>query len=864
MLSKAQNAVASFPIFGWIAKNLHIIVLIGIMLAAFWIRIPPVKFNEINGLDEFYFYRISEYVLTHGLQLPERDLMRNYPFGSNPSQDDLLGTLFIPPLMYIPIAAFLSLFGAKLFYYTFVMYYAPIMAVLAALAMYIFGREFYDRKAGLFAALLVSTVPAFLTRTMGTSIEKEPTIAPFMIFAMALFYGAYKRMSWKYGLLAGLSLFLVDLTSSIVQFYILVISIFCILAFLQYKNTSRLFYSTFFLFIGLCVGLLFYKSVLKGPLGLIFMGVAAMVAISYLLQRRGMIKESQQHYLPFAILGVGFVLVFALIVATGRLESTINNFDTLISQKNRDPIGFTVAENQPGNVASAIDSSDAKYAASRLGILAPLAPLFSVWLFAFVGFGLMIYQLVRTRDFAYLLPIVWMFGSLWATNFQIRFLFLYGPAAAFLAGYALSWIANQAQRFAPESNEWRRYAVSGALLIASFTLLYVLLPSIPAGGSINLQPIASITANIAALGALFLLLRKDFSLESLGYLLGSYIGIGIIAWMLFGQESLLIYPFLFSLVMAGFFAYLKKMPYRQLLPPTAFFLISLLLAANLVNGFIYASGIGPTICFPHLLQANEPCVKLDANGNQILAQGQPWYAAMDFLAQQPANSNVLSWWDFGYWFQTRGKQPSVSDGGYGPRHEIADWFTDRPENWSAYLPWLRDKYKVSYIFMDYTLPSKYGAISAIHLRGDPNIQQVLQVQQSRQFQRGNTTVVEFCCISTSQAQFVIWLPIDQQGGIAGQPQVLGRLGEQQYVPSGYLNEVCTPNGIVQAGNQSQDIGGCLSVSSFGVFYVPETVENTIFTSLMFMDGAGLPVKKEFDNQLIKIYKVIYDSNATAG
>ena len=38
------------------------------------------------------------------------------------------------------------------------------------------------------------------------------------------------------------------------------------------------------------------------------------------------------------------------------------------------------------------------------------------------------------------------------------------------------------------------------------------------------------------------------------------------------------------------------------------------------------------------------------------------------------------------------------------------------------------------------------------------------------------------------------------------------------------------------------------------------MKNTIFTSLMFMDGWDLPVKKVFDNGLIKIYEVMYGNN----
>ena len=78
----------------------------------------------------------------------------------------------------------------------------------------------------------------------------------------------------------------------------------------------------------------------------------------------------------------------------------------------------------------------------------------------------------------------------------------------------------------------------------------------------------------------------------------------------------------------------------------------------------------------------------------------------------------------------------------------------------------------------------------------------------------------------------------------------------QYIQSGYINDICTTNGIMTVGKKSPDRGGCIALSSMGVFYVPPPAKNTIFTSLMFMDGYGIPdVKKVFDNKVIRIYKL---------
>jgi hypothetical protein len=230
---------------------------------------------------------------------------------------------------------------------------------------------------------------------------------------------------------------------------------------------------------------------------------------------------------------------------------------------------------------------------------------------------------------------------------------------------------------------------------------------------------------------------------------------------------------------------------------------------------------------------------------------------MTFLSNQTAeDSGVLSWWDFGYWFQTRGNRPSIADGGHvGGLYphtdpEVAGWFMDDPANWANYTDWfeLRD---VDYILMDYTLPGKYGAISKIG-SGGKEIVGMLQFNQKGMEPMNNQTVYIF-----SADPYEIWLPLDSNGNLAGTPMFLVSQNGQ-YLQRSYINEVCTKSGTVVAGNASPSIPGCVAVSDIGIFYIPPEASNTIFTVLMFQDGAGLPVEKVFDNRLIKIYKVDRD------
>jgi hypothetical protein len=268
---------------------------------------------------------------------------------------------------------------------------------------------------------------------------------------------------------------------------------------------------------------------------------------------------------------------------------------------------------------------------------------------------------------------------------------------------------------------------------------------------------------------------------------------------------------------------------------------------------VYASSIGPSVCFA---RDGQRCVTIDEDGEIHLNMNEPWYQAFDFLANEtPEDSVVLSWWDFGYWFQERGQRNSVSDGGHlGNRRDdnTAGWFTDSTDNWGNWVPWL-ESVSADYILMDYTLPGKYGAISKIASQGE-QVVGFLEFQKSSVVPQDNKTVHIFAA-----GPYELWIPLTNNGGLeSGSPPVLLVKNGDQYVSKAYINDVCTSDGIFTVGSEEQSMGGCVALSNIGVQYIPQEAEHTIFVNLMFMDGHGLPVEKVFDNQLIKIYKIDHE------
>ena len=98
--------------------------------------------------------------------------------------------------------------------------------------------------------------------------------------------------------------------------------------------------------------------------------------------------------------------------------------------------------------------------------------------------------------------------------------------------------------------------------------------------------------------------------------------------------------------------------------------------------------------------------------NQYYTQ---WEKAMFWVRENtPEKSIFVHWWDYGYWVQTIGQRPTVTDGG----HSIKHWdhltgryllTTPNPETALS----LMKTYNVSYLLIDSTDLGKYPAYSSI-------------------------------------------------------------------------------------------------------------------------------------------------------
>ena len=92
-----------------------------------------------------------------------------------------------------------------------------------------------------------------------------------------------------------------------------------------------------------------------------------------------------------------------------------------------------------------------------------------------------------------------------------------------------------------------------------------------------------------------------------------------------------------------------------------------------------------------------------------------WQQAMSWVRENTAPGSIfVHWWDYGYWIQTLGKRPTVTDGGHDNTywdHLIGRYVltTQQPESALSFMK----THNVSYLLVDSTDLGKYPAYSSI-------------------------------------------------------------------------------------------------------------------------------------------------------
>jgi len=713
---------------------------------------------------------------------------------------DLPVNFFLPSAMYVALNPLLNMS-----FYRFAFVQPVILAAIGIILMFFLAKELFDdRKKALLAAFFFATIPAAITRLSSGEIEKEANSVVFMLLTMIFFFKAYKSENWKWkGLGYGILSGVFMGVTGITWGGVQIIYItisLFALIMLLINRPQRLWYS----FIPMAmIGMLLQLAITPyfTPLtNYNFLLADAVVLFIVIREAVVRFKLVKAESMKFLVPGL-LVLSFIGMLIASMFSDYINRMlSSLVSMITLYQPGLTTVAESIPGDWGAVVSQSGLGFAGMLPQLAPVNILFSAWLLMLLGAVIMAYKFVRYREYILLLPVVFLGLSIFGTFYALRLAYFIGFSAALSAGYFVGWFIQRA------------YKVKTSGSLGRTSLVYLI-----AAGFCGMVFILTLSNLLFALS----MLAIAICLAIPGY-----------AMRVESQESWI----------RKFWSKIKgveEVHLDMIMIPVILFVV-LLTVVNMANAYSYGNQLGPSI---------NPYIN----------------DAMKFLREQtPQNTSVLSWWDFGYWFQYVGQRATIVDGGGAgitSRYDVAKWFTDDTKNWSSWTNWLNNKLDVGYILMDYTLPGKYGAITKIASH-ETTVVGILQFDQVGTTPQGNTTIYEF-----GAGPYRIWLPIGQTGNIAGTPIFLVTDGTR-YSNKAYINDLCTEKGIASVGNESQSIGGCIAMTQYGLFYIPAEAEHTIFTSLMFMDGYGLTdegLNKVFDNGLIHIYDLkstIHNGNNT--
>lgn len=162
-------------------EYIYYILLIPVLFLSLWIRLRNLSITKgkyLLGLDPYYFYRLTRYILENG-HLMKIDAMRLAPLG--------VETPFrLFPYILAGWHKFASVFTGQPQLYSHVIY-PPVFAVIGFFFFFLFVREIWDNKVALVATAFFAVTPAYLYRTIAGFADHEALAMLFLFSSLWLF-----------------------------------------------------------------------------------------------------------------------------------------------------------------------------------------------------------------------------------------------------------------------------------------------------------------------------------------------------------------------------------------------------------------------------------------------------------------------------------------------------------------------------------------------------------------------------------------------------------------------------------------------------------------------------------------------------
>lgn len=846
-----------------------------IFLLALSLRLMPAQGMEyLQALDPYMIVRMSRHLALDG-NLPVSDFMRYFPYNT-PIYTLNLGNIVVPSILYWlgPFAFFGS-------YIEYAQFYPALVGALGVVVMYFLGKETFDKLTGISAAFFLATIAGVMHRTSAGFFEKEPTGTLFMLLSLYFFTRSWKREEWLSGIISGVALGMFSITwGGSKMLWLLYPLVVGVMLWLNEDIRSLIVSYTPAVLIGGGVAAALNPSRFwfTGSLFLVNFGMLGLLWSRYLIGEWEVLEEKQLgYYIP----AVSFLGLIGLILSPLYSSFIAQRFMSLIgtaTQSGGDVVAGTVAENTPASL-SQLASQLGALNAGRIGALVPefnslgtimagLAQIIGTWPLAFIGtvflgttFATMVlrkYNIVEEtiagRTYHKLIIIALL---AWTIVFSVLFndpvLIAVGPSVLAILG-ALG-IIHGLEEFGPHKIEFKWYYLLPLLWGVTNIL-----------GAVTKSRLVFLAAFSIALlsGYMFAIVLKKLNsidIESIEYLgiLGLVIAVDLgVVVLLSGFGTDLILAAAAVLAINGIGLYMlqdreiseitEEVNGQYIRYGAIGFIVVAAIAVNLASGFVAASQLG-------------------GSPNNL------WMDNLEYMeSETPEDSVILSWWDYGYHFETIGDRAAVADGGnlnyYASGEKInyplADFLTGSGfENHTDFL----NKHSVDHIVLDETMIGKYSAVSQISHRSNDDFDTMLQMSTSQNIQnsvtnQGNQTLIRF---SNRQNGLSAYAPIEQDNETGSTTISSAPLLETQSGSRGEIGCVLTENGVkefevdqpMSLGNQFGEICAATnpyyaidsaiyssSNSEIGarqakLVIVPREIADSNLVRLYLMDGYGI-------------------------
>ncbi len=447
-----QKLVEKMRKFNWesirIPVILTLIVILALFLRIYWAVGPSIQYgySVSGGSDSYYHEKIIFHILDAKHQLLE-DPMLNYPLGVNNPRPPLFHWAIV--LSSYIFAPFMSMHDAALL---MLILFPAIFGSLTVIPIYLIGKEAFDRRIGILAALLLAIMPADITRSVATQADWDAFNLFFIMMSFYFFLRALKTVKYKYWIKdwfnirevkTGLKVFFSENKLSLVYaalsgvslgavalawkgytyaLAILVIYLFAQLFINRFRNKSNLHMVAFMLVYTLfAFGIAFPWYYVTHRL-VQWYGVPLVLMLGVLLI--GVILEVTGKYpWTFVFAMTAIIIAIALIVINIFLPDL---WGMIVSGQGyfvKSKLYSTIAEAQPATLG---------YLVMSFGV--------AIFFFAIIGILDILYMIKRKREEYYLFFVFYSIIAVYMAISAARFIFNASPAFALTGAVGIIWL----------------------------------------------------------------------------------------------------------------------------------------------------------------------------------------------------------------------------------------------------------------------------------------------------------------------------------------------------------------------------------------------------------------------------------------